>query len=299
MAALEGGTADTADRAVVLILIKKTNFKSPFTWCSGVAVSPHVVITAGHCVDPTEIVAGATLSVFVGDSYVYGGAPPPSGSIFAIKESHVLPGFELATFMTNGHDLGVVITDEPLPVTPLAMNRAPLTSALVGQSARVVGFGDREAVNANTAGRRDSIMLPVAGVDANFVWEEGEAGATCEGDSGGATLVTLNGKDTLVGIHSATVGVPECTGANYDTRIDLYASSFVDPFIQTFDGPASGMDAGADGGGDNDGSVTSGGARTSSGGCSTSAGAAGTSWIYLAGFAALSILLRARRRGQH
>ena len=154
-----------------------------------------------------------------------------------IKETHAVPGFSLDTVQSNGHDLGVAITERPLPVTPLTMNRAPLDGSAVGQTVRLVGFGDSTALNPLTAGTRHDISLfRWREWTRTSVWEEGEAGSSCEGDSGGATFLSRSGQDVVIGVHAASVGSPPCTGANYDTRVDLKAASFVDPFILANDG---------------------------------------------------------------
>jgi V8-like Glu-specific endopeptidase len=116
------GSTDANTHGVVLILITKP-MRTPFTWCIGVVVSPHVVLTAAHCVDPTELDTGSTLSIFTGDTFVYGNAVPEAQS-FAIKETHLVDGFSLATASTEGRDLGVAITDAPIPVTPVDLYAA-------------------------------------------------------------------------------------------------------------------------------------------------------------------------------
>src|SRR5262245_43734659 len=78
VSAVVGGADATADSGAVNILIKKPTFDKPFTWCTGTTVSPHVVLTAAHCVNqsPADVPAGSTLSIFIGDDYDYYGPDP-------------------------------------------------------------------------------------------------------------------------------------------------------------------------------------------------------------------------------
>ncbi len=66
-----GGENDTADNGAVTVLIKKPNYSKPFEWCTGTTVSPHVVVTAAHClaVNLIDVPEGSTLSFFTGAYY--------------------------------------------------------------------------------------------------------------------------------------------------------------------------------------------------------------------------------------
>src|SRR4051794_2668337 len=96
-----GGDADTSTHGVVDILITKPG-RTPFTWCSGVVVSPHVVVTAAHCVDPAELDTGSVLSIYVGDVFEYGVTKTSPETTFAIRSTRMVDGFSLATAPTEG-----------------------------------------------------------------------------------------------------------------------------------------------------------------------------------------------------
>ncbi|HEY8072954.1 MAG TPA: trypsin-like serine protease [Labilithrix sp.] len=284
-----GGDADTTTHAVVAILITKPG-RTPFTWCSGVVVSPHVVVTAAHCVDPAELDAGSVLSIWIGDVFQYGVTKTSPDTTFSIRSTRMVDGFSIGTAPTEGRDLGVAITDAALPVAPLSYQHAALDASVVGQSARLVGFGDSADTMPITAGTRHEILLPVTKLDASYLVEEGEAGSTCEGDSGGATF--LPGADVVVGIHAANVGLSCTGGTNYDTRLDLYAASFLDPIVA-----AAESDAGSEGGvpedaGADDAGAPSPSADSGSSSCNVGRGR-GAPWLTLL---ALAALRRRRRR---
>src|SRR5947209_8323757 len=69
-----GGTVSADDPAVVLILGAKPG--APIaTLCTGEVVSPHVVLTAAHCVSPALVGDGVIFQVFTAADYSAGDAP--------------------------------------------------------------------------------------------------------------------------------------------------------------------------------------------------------------------------------
>src|SRR5439155_10728910 len=65
---------------------------------------------------------------------------------------------------------------------------------------------------------------------------------TCEGDSGGPAQVTVGGLETIVGVTSFGEQSPSyCDGHGFDTRVDIYAADFVQPFIAMYDPPPAPM----------------------------------------------------------
>src|SRR5205814_899918 len=63
--AIVGGTKDTADPGVVLIFSQKPG-SAQGGLCTGEVISPHVVLTAAHCLDPAVTGSGVQFSIFTG-----------------------------------------------------------------------------------------------------------------------------------------------------------------------------------------------------------------------------------------
>jgi secreted trypsin-like serine protease len=236
--ALVGGVTDDGDKAVVLIQAHVPG--SPVAnLCSGALVSPHVVMTAAHCVDPATVGAGATFLVFDGTNF------SASSSVLqyhAVQATYYDTQFnpDKSVFPIKGHDIGVVVLKAPLATPPLRYNHAPVAKDLVGQSARLVGYGVTSASDSSamTAGTRRQADTKLASVNTVLVTFEDGVHNICEGDSGGPAFMTVAGVDTIVGVTSFGDQTCSTTIAGGETRVDTWAS-FVDGYVMQYDPPAT------------------------------------------------------------
>jgi V8-like Glu-specific endopeptidase len=304
-AAIVGGAADTNDPAVVYILIQHASNPTVATsfQCSGIIVSPHVVLTAAHCLDPSIIGTGQSFYVFTGDNNNDNTEANDSKNYVYDCVPHFDPAFDKTTYnpVTNpssAHDIAVLVTPTAMTPAPLPMNRASLDASLVGTQARVLGYGLTAGGDAGTSGQRFERTVSISRVDdENVIFQD----TTCEGDSGGPTLATINGQEVVVGVHSYGEHDTSCTGDNYDERIDKYASTFVDPFIETADpgfleSQTPDVDAAVD---DGDASITSAApsSSSSSSGCNVSRAKDRSDGFFACGaLVALAAAMRRRRR---
>jgi MYXO-CTERM domain-containing protein len=146
-------------------------------------------------------------------------------------------------------------------------------------------------------GERFERTAAVAQLDAKQITFDN---VICGGDSGGPSLATLNGREVIVGVHSHSSTRP-CGDDNggLDDRIDLYAASFVDPFIAAAD-PGFLPPAVADAGSSDDASANEVAAtptsETSSSGCSVSPSHAPARSDLAIAVMALALLARRSRR---
>ena len=218
-AAIVASEDDPGDPAVLEIFVNGAPD------CTGSLVSPHVVLTAAHCV--SDLAAGDVVAVFTGAD----DARRTDGQLVPVKEAHFHPDYDRNT---DRADLGVMILGSPLAIAPLPYNRQPLDESFLGKPVRRVGFGDSTVpVETRRMGRRRQTTSPLLSFDKDWINVANTDKSQCYGDSGGPVLMVINGVETLVGIDSFQPNSP-CDSANGNTRVDGLAD-FVDPYVAAND----------------------------------------------------------------
>jgi hypothetical protein len=132
-------------------------------------------------------------------------------------------------------DIGAVLLPAASAVTPTPHLTRALTAADVGAPLTVAGFGITAAGLVDYGTRRVA-TLPLRGLTAQHL-ELGDMSGIglCNGDSGGPSFLTMrDGIRRVVGVHSYDSSL-ECTDG-LDTRVDLFAASFVQQFIRDEEG---------------------------------------------------------------
>jgi V8-like Glu-specific endopeptidase len=275
--AIVNGTNDPGDPSVVLVSAILGQLESV---CTGEVVSPHVVLTAAHCVDPTILKQGSNFTgtpifhVFTGYNY----QAASNSQLLAVKATHYNPAFNDTTpdGPTQGNDIGVVILQNATSLAPLVMNRTPIDNSMAGMPVRMVGYGvtSPSDTTGQTTGIRRQTMVQLGGLwaanQAILEFSETTTG-TCEGDSGGPAFMTLGGREVIAGITSFST-TPLCMSSGYDTRIDLFADSWVKMYIDQADPGFVNGGSGGGGGGGSDGGTAGGPATGAVGaGCASNA----------------------------
>jgi secreted trypsin-like serine protease len=211
-ASIIGGEIAQTDSGVVLV--RADGVAS----CTGEVVSPHVVTTAAHCISGSQ-----TWSVDT--SYDGSGRP------YAVGEAHSHPSYEgtLGIF-----DVGVLILNDALPVTPIAVSHSPLTDSDIGKRVRIVGYGDTTVYGEGFGKRRQAMVALVSytsgSVTVGNVGSDGKV--QCYGDSGGPALLTIDGVERIIGFDSGGQG-SLCNRDDINTRADA-VTAFIDPYIHRF-----------------------------------------------------------------
>lgn len=208
-AAIVGGALDTRHDAVVAI-------RSPQhplgTFCTGTVVAPTVIVTAAHCIYGAEQ-NDADVFVFVGSDVEGDGLTIP------VVEMQYDPEWNPSDF-TSESDVGVLRLESPVDVTPIPMGSAPA----VGTVATLIGYGfDTEKETG--IGVRRTIDAEVGEVEDGYF--NVIDSRSCDGDSGGAVLVTGPRGLELVGVHSQGT----CGESSSEARVDIQRAGLIDPFI--------------------------------------------------------------------
>jgi V8-like Glu-specific endopeptidase len=223
-----GGTTDTGDPGVVLI---RASDNQGYSLCTGEIVSPHVVMTAAHCTDPAEVGSGVTFEVFIGSDMNGAEGQDPSKWL-AVQATDYNQSFN-SNNVTQGNDVGVVVLKSATTITPLAMNTTAMSQSLVGQTIRIVGFGNNNGTQGTGAGTKRQTTTPLSSFDSQFVNFGTSTHDTCQGDSGGPAFMTIGGVEVIVGVTS--FGPSGCAGGATDTRVDTVAAPWIDQYIQKYD----------------------------------------------------------------
>jgi hypothetical protein len=293
-APIVGGEVDLQHTAVVDILLDGEQD------CSGTLISPHLVLTAAHCIvedteDPSELV------VFTG---------PDESDLEGGELHEVIAGPIHPTHGTDPQDedigdMAVLVLAEPSTIAPMAYNRQPLAEDMIDRPVTVVGYGDTTIqVPTRGGGTRRSVTIPLVDFNQNWVLAGGGGQSQCYGDSGGPMLMELGGVERVIGIDSWSAK-NNCGGVEHNTRVDLL-SAWVDEQVEAYDpgwdggdgdepdagpGGGDGPDAGGD---DDDGGDAS--ADSASGGCQMARAPGGPAPLCLVVLCLVLLLVGQRRR---
>ncbi len=166
-----GGSPDSGDPAVYLLY----NIAMGYS-CTAELISPHVVLTARHCVVDMRTDAPAAPSgfrLFVGRSF--------GGSAYRVSAVRIIPGSTGNISSGAAEDLGLLILTTAANETPYAISRER-PSMLAGQTITAIGFGQTPSGGGGqkyrTTGHVDQVQFDTIFVNPTV----------CEGDSGGPCI---------------------------------------------------------------------------------------------------------------
>jgi hypothetical protein len=221
-----------------------------FPICTGTLISPTEFLTASHCTAfYVQDLTPDGFTAFVSfDSPIGWGDETDLGStdLLAVDQAVTNPG---ATWrQSDPQDLGVLILEDPVAITPAtlptlglldqlnaqkALRGATFTSVGYGVQDRVVGGGPPFFLDANPIPRMFAFgsffALSPGYLRLSMNSTLGDGG-TCYGDSGGPNFLTVNGQQILVAT-TVTGDIP-CRATNVVQRLDIASvRAFLDDYV--------------------------------------------------------------------
>lgn len=218
------GTAAPTENQVFLLDVR-TNTGSA-SICSAVLVSPRVLLTAAHCVDPAFHNA---------QSVTVRALNKPDTSNLMLSDTIVVltiarhPMWNVADSESDYDLAALLLTSAPMNVQPAVMSSNFANP--VGSMVKVVGYGRFVENMPSTSGTRRSATLSVTAATSLHIQFGDSMNGLCVGDSGGPSFFGTE----VVGIHSRTPGAALCD-EGIDIRVDTHRD-FIDGFIAANDPP--------------------------------------------------------------
>ncbi len=165
-----GGSVDNGDPSVFWLL------RSDGASCTAELISPHVVLTARHCVVSMSSDAPASPNLFY---LVHDGNFRNAYRVSAVR---IIPGSTADIESGRAEDLGLLILTQAATETPYAISRENPT-ALLGQTITAIGFGQTPSNPNNMNKNRTTGVVQQVYSGLAFVNP-----TVCAGDSGGPCI---------------------------------------------------------------------------------------------------------------
>jgi hypothetical protein len=203
---LVGPAVEDQSFAAHVVMVLKGGVKEA-SFCTGVVLSPQVVLTAAHCATAIE------------NMRVYYRDPGGRSQMIEVAAVAIHPGFRAnaLTKRAASIDLALIRTRTPLDARFSAAQLDETGAVTVGQALQIIGYGlGREGEGVSGGVLRSALLRVRAPLSTILLWAEdpNKAGAgACSGDSGGPILSGDGAKVLAITTWSAGAGGGKRCGA--------------------------------------------------------------------------------------
>jgi hypothetical protein len=239
-------SSDSTGYVGIIVFFADQAREHPIGYCSGVLISPKVMLTAGHATIHAEAASVSFDQEIISYSLQNGQITYSGNSPIYVGDPVTYPEYQASTAnrdrignkIFSVSDLGVVVLKNPVEgINFASLPTAGLADALpVKTDLQVIGYGMQDQITPKNNGPANSwtgalsrnsanVQLISNNFDGNEKYIRCTAnsaqnkGAISFGDSGGPILFSMEGQNVVLALN-AYVNSANCNGVSYGTRVD-------------------------------------------------------------------------------
>jgi endonuclease G len=229
IARIVGGVPVPAGGFPECVLVGRRRFNGSISWfCTGVLVHPRIVLTAAHCMDPSQPANVVALNAIDQDDL-------SQAELIGVRRMVRHPRYP----STGLHDIAVMILRRRSTIAPVRLATAAEVDS--AQQTTLVGFGNDDVLSTRGFGIKRQVTVAITdprpasdpdaeevlGFEGDLEFVAGGAGFdSCNGDSGGPAYVDVAGERVVAGLTSRGTQTARnpCGDGGIYTRVDVHAN---------------------------------------------------------------------------